>query len=201
LNGFGILANSTLHLLTEAPGAGVAAWFLAAIFLWSGTSKLRRPALAAMSMVHFGVIRRFRPWLGSVLGAAEVFLALMLATGVLPWLSFPITAALLWFFVLLIARSIWSGAQFACACFGEADGQISLLSLARTIGLAAVASLLALIASPLDVYTTLDMRTLQAVAAVSLLALLVLASYVPRLLQWNKKPLGAPPVSLTGGEQ
>src|ERR687893_1488760 len=133
-----------LRLLTAPAGYGIAVWILAIIFVWSGVAKLRRPALAAMAMMDFGVLRKVRPRLGSALGAAEVLLALFLVTGTLPVLFVPVTAGLLWFFVLLIARSLRSGQDFPCFCFGDADSRLSRLTLVRTAALAVLASVLAL---------------------------------------------------------
>src|ERR671933_2280657 len=95
---FSIFAE-LLHLVTAPADYGIAVWILAMIFVWSGVAKLRRPTLAAMAMMDFGILRRIRPRLGSVLGAAEVLVALSLVTGTLPALFLPITAGPLLFFV------------------------------------------------------------------------------------------------------
>src|SRR3712207_8690147 len=104
MNGFesalSLLAGA-LRLVTEPTGYGIGVWVLGIIFIWSGVAKLRRPTLAAMAITDFGVLRRIRPRLGGALGAAEVLLALFLITGTRPMLFVPVTAGLLWFFVLL----------------------------------------------------------------------------------------------------
>src|ERR671915_2074426 len=106
MNGFesalSLLANA-LHLVTAPAGYGIAVWILAIVFVWSGVAKLRQPTLAAVAMMDFGGLRRVRPRLGSALGAAELLVALSLVTGTLPGIFLPVTAGLLWFFVLLIA--------------------------------------------------------------------------------------------------
>src|SRR5919202_755283 len=130
------LFAGALHLATAPTGYGVGVWILAIIFIWSGVAKLRRPTLAAMAIMDFGVVRRVRPRLGSALGAAELLLALLLVTGTLPVLFLPVTAGLLWFFVLLIARSLWFGKDFSCFCFGDADSKVSRSTLVRTAALA-----------------------------------------------------------------
>jgi hypothetical protein len=121
VNGFesalSLLAKA-LHLITAPTGYGIAVWILALVFVWSGVAKLRQPTLAAVAMVDFGVLRRVRPRLGSALGAAGLLLALLLITGTLPALFLPVTAGLLWLFVLLIAKSLLSGKDFACFCLG-----------------------------------------------------------------------------------
>src|ERR671914_3126410 len=97
-----------LRLLTAPAGYGIAVWILAIIFVWSGVAKLRRPTLAAMAMMDFGVLRRVRPLLGSALGAAELLLALFLITGTLPVIFLPVTAGLVRVFLLLISKSLSS---------------------------------------------------------------------------------------------
>src|SRR4051794_18012561 len=117
LNGFGsalsLLAES-IGLLTAPAGYGIAVWVLAIVFVWSGLAKLRRPALAAMAITDFGVLRKIRPWLGTALGGAELLLAVSLITGVLPIVFLPATAGLVWLFLLLIATSLWGGEEVSC---------------------------------------------------------------------------------------
>ena len=177
-----------LSLITAPEGYGIAIWFLAIIFVWSGLAKLRRPALAAMALNDFGILRRVRPRLGGALGAVELLLALVLITGTLPVVFLPITAGLLWFFVLLIARSLWSGKDFSCFCFGDADARLSRLTLVRTTALALLAS--ALVVVPLRYAGFDQFYLLQAISAVALVGAIVLASRIPRLLRWNKDPYG-----------
>ncbi len=143
-----------LHLITAPAGYGIAIWILVIVFMWSGVAKLRQPTLAAMAMVDFGVLRRVRPRLGGALGAAELLVALSLVTGTLPALCMPLTAGLLWFFVLLIAKGLLSGEDFACFCFGDADSRISRLTLFRTATLALLATLVAV--APLPAYAALS---------------------------------------------
>jgi hypothetical protein len=185
----GALFAGLLRLVTAPAGYGVAVWVLAIIFVWSGVAKLRRPTLAAMAITDFGVLRRVRPRLGSALGGTEVLLALFLATGTLPMLFLPVTAGLLWLFVLLIARSLWSGKDFACFCFGEADSRLSRWTLIRTAALATLASLL--VAAPLwaRAYASFtQVYVLQAVAAAAIVGAVVLGGQIPKLLRWNKDP-------------
>ena len=176
-----------LQLVTAPAGYGIAVWILAIVFAWSGVAKLRQPTLAAMAMMDFGVIRRVRPRLGSVLGAAEVLVALSLVTGTLPALFLPITAGLLWFFVLLIAKGLLSGEDFPCFCFGDADSRLSRLTLVRTATLALLASLLAV--APLPNYAGLtETYVLQATSAAAIVGGIVLVAQIPNLLRWNKDP-------------
>lgn len=178
-------------LLTAPAGYGVAVWVLTIIFVWSGVAKLRKPTLAAMAITDFGVVRGIRPRLGSALGGAEVLLALFLASGILPMVFLPFTAGLLWLFVLLIARGLWLGKDFACFCFGDSDSRLSRWTLARTAAFAILASVLAVAPLSSGSYAGLTTTyTLQAVAAVAIVGMVVLGSQIPRLLRWNRDPYG-----------
>lgn len=150
------LLIAVFRALTEHPGYGVGMWFLSGIFVWSGLVKLRRPALAAMAMVDFRVIRRAVPQLGFMLGAAETLLAVMLALHTRPRLFLLVAALLLWVFTFLIGRSLWFGERFACFCFGDAESKLSAWTLARTGTLAMLASILALAPVPDEVNAVLD---------------------------------------------
>jgi hypothetical protein len=182
------LVAKGFHLVTAPTGYGIAVWVLAIVFMWSGVAKLRQPTLAARAMMDFGVLRRVRPRLGSALGAAELLLALFLITGTFPVLFLPVTAGLLWLFVLLIAKSLWSGKDFACFCFGDADSRLSRLTLVRTVALALLASVLAVAPLPSAYAGFSGTYLLQAVSAVALVGTLMLGSQIPRLLRWNKDP-------------
>ncbi len=192
MNGFEsafTLFAGALHLITAPTGYGVGVWILAIIFVWSGVAKLRRPTLAAMAIMDFGILRRVRPRLGSALGAAEVLLAAFLLTGTLPVLFLPVTAGLLWFFVLLIAKSLRSGQDFACFCFGDADSRLSRLTLVRTAALAVLASVLAVAAPSAATYAGFsETYVLQAVSAAALVGAIVLGGQISKLLRWNKDP-------------
>jgi hypothetical protein len=182
------LFAKALHLITAPTGYGIAVWILAIVFVWSGVAKLRQPTLAAVAMMDFGVLRRVRPRLGSALGAAELLLALLLISGTLPALFLPVTAGLLWLFVLLIAKSLLSGEDFACFCFGDADSRLSRLTLVRTGALALLASVLAVVPLP---YASFD-RTylLQAISAAAFVGTIALSSQIAKLLRWNRDPYG-----------
>ena len=178
------LLTGASQLLTAQPGYGIGVWVLAIVFVWSGLAKLRRPALAAMAMNDFGVLRRIRPRLGSALGAAELLLALSLITGALPVVSLAVTAVLLWFFVLLIARSLHLGKDFSCYCFGDSDSRVSRSALVRTGALALLASVLVAAALP---YAGFDqVYLLQAISAAAFVGVIALAGKIPRLLRFNR---------------
>ena len=139
--------------------------------------------------------------LGFTQGLAETILALALALGIMPRLSVAIAALLLWFFALLIGRSLGTGERFACFCFGDAESQLSRATLLRTAALALLASLLALVPTPQDVSPGLSVVSLlDAIASGALLATIVLISYIPRLVRWNRDPIPASTTSSSGGD-
>ena len=189
MNGFASalsLVADVLRLLTSPAVYGIAVWVLAIVFVWSGLAKLRRPTLAAIAMQDFGVLRQIRPRLGGALGAAELLLALSLVAGTHPAIFLPVTAGLLWFFVLLIAKSLFSGKDFSCFCFGDSDTRLSRLTLVRTAALALLASVLAL--APLQ-YAGLGKRyLLQALSAAALVGAIALGGQISKLLRWNRDP-------------
>jgi hypothetical protein len=180
------LSTKVLDLLTAPAGYGIAIWILAIIFVWSGLAKLRRPTLTAVAMKDFGVLSRVRPRLGSALGAAELLLALSLMTGVLPAVFLPVTAGLLWFFVLLIARSVRAGKDFSCFCFGGTDSRISRLTLVRNVALALLASALAVAPPPFAGFDRANL--LQAISAAAFVGVIALGSQIRKLLRWNRDP-------------
>jgi hypothetical protein len=100
----------------------------------------------------------------------------------------PVTAGLLWSFVLLIGRALISGEDFACFCFGDGDSRLSRLTLVRTAALALLASILA-VAPPTGGYAGFsDTYLLQAVSAAAIVGAVVLGGQISRLLRWNKDP-------------
>ena len=201
------LIRDAVLLLAGSVGYGVAVWFLGLIFIWSGIAKLREPVLTAMAMVDFGVIRSVRPAFGLALGVTELLLAMSLpaslALGEQFHLALLFAAVLLWLFSILIVRSLQSGEKFACYCFGDTDSELSRWTLLRTIALALLATLLFLVRpgpNTLDELGAGETYMFEALAAVSLLATIMLASQVPNLLRWNADPLGAQTSSHEGGE-
>ena len=170
--------------ITRDPLAGALTWLLAGVFAIAGTTKLRRPAVAAMAMLDFGVIRRPRPALGAALGAAELTLAIVLVLGVAPAPTLATAALLLAVFATLIARALRAGDTFACFCLGDDDSEISRWTLARTATLAALAGALAATA-PATATVLEGVHVLEAVAGASLLGTALLVARAPRLLRWD----------------
>lgn len=112
---------------------------LAGIFIVSGLSKARRPLRAALALRNFRVIRRVRPGIGRLVGAIEFAAAVAVLIAPWAWGAYLPVDALLTIFVILIARSLARGEDFACACFGETGSHLSTWSLLRTGGLLAMA--------------------------------------------------------------
>ena len=91
-------------------------------------------------------------------------------------------------FVLLIAKSLLSGKDFACFCFGDADSRLSRLTLVRTGALALLASVLAIAPLP---YASFDQTyLLQAISAAAFVGTIALGSQIAKLLRWNRDPYG-----------
>ena|SRR5437762_11015367 len=186
-------------LVIEPDGHSIAVLYLAGVFVWSGTVKLRQPMLAALAIVDFRVVRQVRSYLGTALGAGETLVALVLIVGVLPQLTLGFAAALLWAFTFLITRSLLAGERFACFCFGDSDSKLSNFTLLRTLALALLASLLAITSPPALVRTGFGLSALflQAIAASSLLGSTTLITYIPRLIRWTLEPVIVPGSSRT----
>jgi len=169
--------------------AAVGIWVLGLVFVWSGATKLRRPRLAAMAMVDFGVVRRPSAGLGLGLGAVEVGLGLLLLSGRTTTAALATATALLVLFSALLARSLAAGASFPCQCFGGEDKAISIGTLSRTGGLAAGAALLWLaVAAGADPGTAGPAT--RAVAAVGLISTVVLLRAVLEVLGWTRTLVG-----------
>ena len=181
-----LLLKEAHGFLTSAIGYGIVVWLLAGVFTLSGIVKLRKPVLAAMAMVDFGVVGRVYPLLGSVLGAVEMLLAFALALKIIPRLTLLFTTLLLIFFTLLIARSLWTGKDFACYCFAETDEKLSRWTLARTGVLALLAGTVAYVPIPPDLYRGFQVNVFLAVTAVSLLGTIALIAHMPRLIDWGR---------------
>src|SRR5688572_9438782 len=119
------LIGEAAEAVTSDPLSGALTWLLAGVFAIAGTTKLRRPAVAAMAMLDFRIVRRPRPVLGAALGALELTLAVALVLGVAPAPTLAAAALLLAVFAALIARALRAGDTFACFCLGDDDSEIS----------------------------------------------------------------------------
>lgn len=181
--------SSAIGALGEQAFFGTACLALALVFVFSAVPKLRKPELAALAIVDFGVTQRAHPLAGFSLGAGELALAccLALAAAVTPVAARATPPALaavaLWIFVALIARALRTPERFECFCFGEGE-QISIRTLLRTSLLGVLASVLTVAAfqvpSGSPSATSLAFNLVIAGAALGTLALL---SRIPTVLE------------------
>jgi uncharacterized membrane protein YphA (DoxX/SURF4 family) len=167
--------------LPTTDAVGIAEWFLAFVFLWSGGSKLVRPAPAAAAIVNFGIGRRPRRLLAVGLGSLELVLGLVLALQL--WrVEAPIVAgAISLVFAGFIARSLARGERFPCACFGDPAAEISAAALARAVALTALALALAGLATRAGHRPDVLRATEEATAALGLLGCVVTGSLIVRV--------------------
>lgn len=184
------LAGEAVAVVANASAYGIALSFLAALFLVSGGSKLRRPRLAAVAMVNFGVANRARPGYGRALALAEITLASLLAIRVEPRVTLIAAGVLLWSFSALIARALLSGERFPCHCFGESDSALNVVTLARTATVAIVPTAFAAVGEHGAVASAAsEAGALEAAAAISMLGTIALASRLRQLVVWNRLSL------------
>lgn len=169
--------------------AQLAAIVIAQVFLWSGAVKLRRPRAAAQALVDFGLRRSVELRAATALGAIELALGMWILSE--QWISaaLVLATAVLLLFAALIAFALLRGKSFACACFGESSGAISVWTVLRTLFLAGCAAFatVAIQEGPGVGRLTLDDLALWEIGA-GALSCAVLVSLVPRLLIWNRDP-------------
>lgn len=186
---------SPLQALTSSPSAhSVGHWLLALIFAWSGSTKLRRPGRTALALIDFGLVRTYRRELGVVVGASELLLGVVLALAAmsagsrLTPLASACAAAVLSFFVLIIARSLRRGDAFPCFCFGGETSELSRSSLIRTALLALIA--VVLIFSDARADDSARETALEGLVALALLGTAALTGQVLPLVRANGDPFG-----------
>jgi hypothetical protein len=183
------ILSSLLDWLMRAGVAGVASWTLGLIFAWSGFQKVRKPRLAAMAMVDFRVTRRARRGWGIALGLSELGISLLLLAPPARTWGLGLSTLALWSFCVLLGRSLLSGDQFPCYCFGQSNGDLSIRTLVRTSLLAMTSSLLlvrALVLRPVAVPIDTDYLA-EGLIALSLLCSAVLLAGLARLLQLGRR--------------
>ncbi len=177
----------SMQILATPLGFGTGVWFLAWIFMWSGYVKLRRPKLAVIAMIDFGAVKKFRPILGTLLGASEVSLAILLISSWMASYVLLTSALALWIFTLFILRSLIKGKKFACFCFGDTDSELSYKTLIRTGLLALLASTLWVIAGSVPGTKVTSSFLFAAVNALAILGTIVLLNSIQNLLTWNRR--------------
>jgi hypothetical protein len=166
---------------------------LASTFLWSGTAKLRDPKRTALALVDFDVLATLRPRVGTALACGELVVgsALIVALGVEALRAPAALAAAIacLAFATVTARSLHRGATFACFCFGEDDSRLSRWTLLRSLGLLALAGVVAGAPSGPASEPRGTVAAVVVVAA-ALGGLFVLLRAAGRLRRWNRDPLG-----------
>lgn len=185
--------NGLVDGVTSGEGQSVLLLGLAMVFLWSGATKLARPARAARTLHDFGVIGKAPPVAGLIAGVAELALASALAVGI--WMRGLITPGtliavlLLMGFAALQTHSLIKGRRFACFCFGDETVQLSWVSVARAIALAAVGVLVLMGNTAVEPqpFMTVASEMVIAAAGVGVSSLVALWS---RLKQWQIDPFG-----------
>jgi len=132
--------GQTLGLATASLAARLA---LAALLAAAGAYKVRHPLIAAVAATNFRVVPR--PWkgAGSLLGIAEVAVAVAM---VLP--SRQIAAAgsmaagcLCVGYAAVVSRALLAGRRFPCNCLPGLVGDVSVATLCRALAMAAGAVL------------------------------------------------------------
>jgi hypothetical protein len=144
MHGFELLSSaaaSALQLIADAEVRSVFVWALAGTLLWSGSSKIRRPLLAATALMRFGLVKTAPRIYGQLLGVAELVLAALLVARVAPLFALATATALFTAFAILIGGRLRAGDTRPCYCFGS-DAPLGSVALARATGLAIVAGVL-----------------------------------------------------------
>ena len=174
----------------EGPVFSVIALFLAAVFAFSAVPKLRKPDLAALALVDFGVTRESHRSAGMALGAGELGLSVLLVLAAvvdstaLRALVAICAAVVLWTFVAALLRALASAAQFECFCFGGNQGeQISNRTLARTTTLAVGATVLAAASFSTAAAPSVEELIGALALAAALLGTTVLLTKIPAILE------------------
>lgn len=121
------------------------ALFLACILAVSGVAKLRDPAAAAAGFRALRVPAPLtRPWVVAALPWVEIALAvgLVVAPGALFLAVAAAVAVLFAVYLTLVGRVVLTGQEADCGCFGSlTTGRVTAWTLARNVGLVALAAL------------------------------------------------------------
>jgi hypothetical protein len=179
---------SAFDTLGQPAFFSTACFVLALVFVLSAVPKLRKPELAALAMVDFGVTRRSHPRAGLGLGVGELAIAAGASvaagsTAVAPRaILVAVAATVLWVFAVLIARALRFPERFDCYCFGS-DEQISYPTLVRTGALGVLATVLAFAAFQPSESISATSLLLSLVLAVAILSIVVLAARLPAVLE------------------
>lgn len=177
------------NAVTSATAAGLSLWLLGFVFLFSGSSKLRKPALVAMALIDFGVTRKLIPLASVALGGVEVVLAIGLMFRVALPLPAIVACALLSIFCFAIGRSLIHGKRFPCYCFGDSNDQLGIWTLIRSGALTIVA--LVAVEGSSDMAISFWEWLVLGVVSAALGATLWLAAKIPLLFRLNSEWIDA----------
>lgn len=184
----GVITGELAGALWSPTYHGVGTALLAVIFALSGMVKMIRPRAAAWALVDFDVIRRPRIAIGYALGGAELGLAAWLFSSGERELALLAAATVLLFFTYFLARQLARGKRSACFCFGDSDAPLSRYTLARTAGLAMLASVL-LLTVPFVAESDYRIGVPQAVTATGAVGTVLLLGQLARLVRRSAEPL------------
>ncbi len=163
--------------------SAIAVSVLGLVLVWSGVSKLRRPGATARAMDEFGLTRLAGLPGAVALSLGEILLGVILVTGVVLVLALSVATLLFTLFALLILQSLRAGRSFPCNCFGETQSPLSRWTLARAIGLATLAFVLAVINDVAGRSATVHEVAVAVCAAGAVLSLGLLGRSLPIVLQ------------------
>ncbi|HEY6203538.1 MAG TPA: MauE/DoxX family redox-associated membrane protein [Candidatus Limnocylindria bacterium] len=189
MSGFALIGSALSALGSEwgSETGGVAACVIAVVLGVAAVAKIREPSLAARGISSFGIISGVHPRMALAVGIFEASLALGLIVESSRAFAIAVAALLLWLYTGLIGRQLARGNHEPCFCFGEADEGVSRRTLARTGGLALLATLALALGPP----TTLHIVE-QLLIALALTASAWLGSSMPGLLRLSRHEHGGP---------
>jgi putative oxidoreductase len=121
-----------------------AGFFLGAIFITAGLSKIVDPKAFAQEIANFQLLPALAPYLAAALPATEIVAGGALLVGTPPWRRAGAAAifALTALFTVAVSSAAARGLDISCGCFGAGGGPVTWLTVARNVGLLAIAGAL-----------------------------------------------------------
>ena len=178
----GVFALSSAYL--------VGIYLLSIVFLISGTIKIRRPTVAAISIAEFGFRRRVSWHFGLIAGVGELMLGVGMGSAIVEptlriLMPLCVTLVLTAFFVLILLHWL-RGADFACFCFGSVDKSLSGYAVLRTGILAILAGLLFICGLKMNPEWAATDVPIALVCALSILGVTIISSHLSELWGANR---------------
>ena len=114
---------------------------LGALLVVAGALKLVDPTAFAAEIVNYRLLPSLAPWLAATLPVIEMTLGLLLMAGPRRWRRAATLAALalLGVFTVAVGQVVARGINVSCGCFGGNSGPVTLSTVARDLGLMAMA--------------------------------------------------------------